>query len=116
VSDVTQGESAKSIVTAVISLAKSLKFKVIAEGVQTKEQSEILRDLRCDEAQGFLFSPALVSGEFDKLVHDWKPEYVRSQETLGHLGGKKLGQHGTEFSPKQRKGRRHPAPGFRGKK
>jgi len=81
VSDVTQGESAKGIVTAVISLAKSLKLRVIAEGVQTKEQLEILRDLRCDEAQGFLFSPALVSGEFEKLVRDWKPEYVRSQET-----------------------------------
>ncbi|MGA2429024.1 MAG: EAL domain-containing protein [Candidatus Acidiferrum sp.] len=75
VSDVTQSESAASIVTAVISLAQSLKLKVIAEGVQTKEQLEILRVQRCDDAQGFLFSPALVSGEFEKLVYDWKPKY-----------------------------------------
>ena len=75
VSDMTQGESGTSIVTAVISLAHSLKLKVIAEGVQTKEQLKILRDLRCDEAQGFLFSPALVSGEFEKLFCDWKPKY-----------------------------------------
>jgi hypothetical protein len=50
-----------------------------------------------------------------------KQDFTRKPESdfagsLVHLGGKKLAQHGTEFSPKQRKGRRHPAPGFRGKK
>jgi diguanylate cyclase (GGDEF)-like protein len=76
VRDVTQDESAASIVTAIISLARSLKLKVIAEGVQTKEQLEILREMRCDEVQGFLFNPALVSGEFEKLVREWEPKYV----------------------------------------
>jgi EAL domain-containing protein (putative c-di-GMP-specific phosphodiesterase class I) len=66
-------ESASSIVTAVIGLARSLKLKVIAEGVETKEQLEILREQRCNEAQGFLFSTALGSEEFEKLVRQWKP-------------------------------------------
>jgi EAL domain-containing protein (putative c-di-GMP-specific phosphodiesterase class I) len=79
VSDVTQDESAASIVTAVIALARSLKLKVIAEGVEAKEQLELLREQRCDHAQGFLFSPALVSGEFEKLVREWKPEYLEPQ-------------------------------------
>jgi len=68
-------ESAGSIVTAVIALARSLTLKVIAEGVQTREQLEILREQQCDEAQGFLFSPAVASGEFEKLVREWKPVY-----------------------------------------
>jgi EAL domain-containing protein (putative c-di-GMP-specific phosphodiesterase class I) len=82
VSDVTQSESAASIVTGVIRLAQSLKLKVIAEGVQTKEQLELLCEQRCDEAQGFLFSPALTSGEFEKPVREWEPKYLGSHESL----------------------------------
>jgi EAL domain-containing protein (putative c-di-GMP-specific phosphodiesterase class I) len=70
-------ESAGNIVTAVISLARSLKLKAIAEGVETKEQLQILREQRCDEAQGFLFSSALVVGEFERLVREWKPNCHR---------------------------------------
>jgi len=74
--DATHDEGAGRVVTAIIGLARSLKLKVIAEGVQTKEQLEVLREQRCDEAQRFLFSPALVSGEFEKLVREWKPKYL----------------------------------------
>lgn len=42
-----------------------------------------------------------------------KNDFVGSLE---HLGGKKLAQHGTEFSHKERQVRKHPTPGFRGKK
>ncbi len=69
-------ESAGGIVTAIIGLARSLKLKAIAEGVQTNQQLEILREQNCDEAQGFLFSPALASEEFEKLVRQWNPEHL----------------------------------------
>jgi diguanylate cyclase (GGDEF)-like protein/PAS domain S-box-containing protein len=72
-------QSAGSIVTAIISLARNLKLKVIAEGVETKEQLELLREQGCNEAQGFLFSPALAVGEFEKLVREWNPKYLESQ-------------------------------------
>jgi EAL domain-containing protein (putative c-di-GMP-specific phosphodiesterase class I) len=43
-------------VSTIINLAHSLKLKVVAEGVETEEQSRLLRLLNCDEMQGFLFS------------------------------------------------------------
>jgi EAL domain-containing protein (putative c-di-GMP-specific phosphodiesterase class I) len=54
---------------------------VIAEGVETKKQLELLREQGCDEAQGFLFSPALAPEKFEKFVREWKPMYLGSSES-----------------------------------
>lgn len=53
-----------TIVTAIISLAKSLKLKVVAEGVETEAQLKTLRRLKCDEIQGYLISPPLSRERF----------------------------------------------------
>jgi diguanylate cyclase (GGDEF)-like protein len=58
----------ESIVRAVISLAHSLKLKVIAEGVESEQQLEFLRELGCDQYQGFHFSPPLAPKEFAKWL------------------------------------------------
>jgi EAL domain-containing protein (putative c-di-GMP-specific phosphodiesterase class I) len=55
-------------VGAIISLAHSLRLKVIAEGVETPEQLQLLTDLGCDQYQGFFFSPALLPAKFEELV------------------------------------------------
>ncbi|HVY04924.1 MAG TPA: EAL domain-containing protein [Burkholderiales bacterium] len=52
----TQNEDSLSIIKSVISLAHALKLRVVAEGVETQEQSDLLRKLECDELQGYLFS------------------------------------------------------------
>jgi EAL domain-containing protein (putative c-di-GMP-specific phosphodiesterase class I) len=45
-----------AITSAIVAMAHSLGMKVVAEGVETEAQLECLRQLKCDEAQGFLFS------------------------------------------------------------
>jgi len=59
-----------SIVGAIISLAHSLSLKVIAEGVETPEQLQLLAKLGCDQYQGFYFSPALLPARFEELLRE----------------------------------------------
>ena len=55
-----------------ISMARQLRHRVIAEGVETVEQLEFLRDAGCDEVQGYLYAAALPAYEFEKgLRENW---------------------------------------------
>ena len=55
--DITSDLDDAAIVRAIISMAHDMGLRAIAEGVETRAQLEILRELQCDEIQGFLFSP-----------------------------------------------------------
>ena len=57
-----------TLVSTIISLAHSLQLKVVAEGVETEEQAKLLRLLRCDEMQGYLFSKPLPLDELVALL------------------------------------------------
>jgi len=72
VKEMTSRPEAASIVRAMISLAHSLNLKVVAEGVETPEQLQLLQQLRCDQYQGFLFSAALPADGFAALLN--RPE------------------------------------------
>jgi EAL domain-containing protein (putative c-di-GMP-specific phosphodiesterase class I) len=54
--EMTASAEGLALVSSIVHLAHSLNLKVVAEGVETKEQSHLLRLLQCDEMQGFLFS------------------------------------------------------------
>jgi len=60
--------NAMTLVSTIISLAHSLRLKVVAEGVETEQQAHFLRLLRCDEMQGYLFSKPLPEDELLKLL------------------------------------------------
>jgi len=63
-----------TIVTAVISMGRSLKLRVVAEGVETREELEFLQAHQCDEAQGYYFSRPVPPREFAQLLKTGIPE------------------------------------------
>ncbi|MCU0838053.1 MAG: EAL domain-containing protein [Rhodospirillales bacterium] len=68
VRDLESGDGGLAIVRAVIALGASLAMQTTAEGVETPEQARRLRELGCNEAQGYLFSPPLPAAEFAAYV------------------------------------------------
>jgi diguanylate cyclase (GGDEF)-like protein/PAS domain S-box-containing protein len=63
--DMTAGPQGLALVSTIITLAHALNLKVVAEGVETEEQSRLLRLLNCDEMQGYLFSKPVPSEIFE---------------------------------------------------
>lgn len=63
--DMTAGPQGQALVSTIINLAHSLRLTVVAEGVETEEQSRLLHLLGCDEMQGFLFSKPVPSEIFE---------------------------------------------------
>jgi EAL domain-containing protein (putative c-di-GMP-specific phosphodiesterase class I) len=60
----------KAIAAAIIAMAHSLGLKVVAEGVETLGQLEMLRMLGCDELQGYYFSRPVGAEQFEQLLRD----------------------------------------------
>ncbi len=68
VREITSARDGSAIIAAVISMGKSLKHRVIAEGVETPEQLAFLQAQHCEEGQGFHFSRPLHAREFTRLL------------------------------------------------
>jgi EAL domain-containing protein (putative c-di-GMP-specific phosphodiesterase class I) len=63
-----------TIVTAIISMGRSLKLRVVAEGVETREELAFLQAHQCDEAQGYYFSRPVIPQQFAKLLRTGIPD------------------------------------------
>lgn len=74
----------EAIVRAVIGLAKRLKMKVVAEGIETPAQSAYLRKYRCDLGQGYLFAPASDAAGVPALVAAFAERAARLRSEYGH--------------------------------
>lgn len=71
-----KGENSE-ILQTIISLAKNLKMRVIAEGIETENQLALLQNLGCDYGQGYLMSKPMPAEVMDKLLyqkHNWLPQ------------------------------------------
>ena len=66
--DIITNPANAAITTAIIEMAHSLDVRVVAEGVETVEQLDFLRERGCDEIQGYYFAPPLPASEISKLL------------------------------------------------
>jgi EAL domain-containing protein (putative c-di-GMP-specific phosphodiesterase class I) len=68
VNDINTNPENAAIVMAVLAMAQCLKIRVVAEGVETKEQMRSLRHIKCDGMQGYLFGRPMPGKAFAKLL------------------------------------------------
>jgi diguanylate cyclase (GGDEF)-like protein/PAS domain S-box-containing protein len=78
VRQIGSGADDAAIVTAVISMARSLKLRVVAEGVETVKELEFLKTHECDEAQGYFFGRPMPAPQFAALLRTGLPIAVRT--------------------------------------
>ena len=79
VANMTTDANSMTMVSAILSLAHSLKLRVVAEGVETEDQARLLRLLRCDEWQGHLFGKPVSQKE---IVHFFIPPKANNATRL----------------------------------
>ena len=82
--DVESDPSARAIVTSVVRVGQSLQLTVVAEGVETEGQRNLLTELGCDVIQGFLYAPALSPAAFGRWLLDYSAR--RASEMLRRIG------------------------------
>lgn len=68
--DLPMNPNARSVARAITSMAHDLGVKIVAEGVETREQLDFLCSIRCNEIQGYLFSKPLPEDEFENLLRE----------------------------------------------
>lgn len=72
--DANESENASKIIGSVVSLATVLNISTICEGIETKEQANLLSKLGCNMAQGFFFARPMPIEEYEKLVYNLDEE------------------------------------------
>ncbi len=90
VRDIARGGSDGAIVSAVIAMGKALNIRVIAEGVETVEQLNFLREHGCHEFQGYLFSRPMAANALTEMIHNASPgaythRYARTIQAVSSI-------------------------------
>jgi predicted signal transduction protein with EAL and GGDEF domain len=80
ITDIAEAGGSSCIVQAVVNIAAARRMTTTAEGVETKQQQKLLRDLGCTEMQGYLFSPAKPAAEIRQLFSSH-----RERSAIGRL-------------------------------
>jgi len=82
VDDIATNAEDLAIVNAIIVMARSMKLNVIAEGVETPVQLELLRELQCDEVQGYLISKPVPAADVEALLTPSPPHPTARHRTI----------------------------------
>jgi EAL domain-containing protein (putative c-di-GMP-specific phosphodiesterase class I) len=72
-------DSARKMVKSVVQIGKTLNLKVIAEGVETKEQVEFLLDIDCDQVQGYYYAKPMKLDDFRVWLAAWTSKYPENK-------------------------------------
>ena len=82
VAELDSNSSSKAIVSSIVTLGHNLDMQVVAEGVESESQFDILSEVGCDEVQGYFISYPLSSEEFQAWVND-KKNQLRLPKAVG---------------------------------
>lgn len=69
----------QGLIRSMIGIGRNLSMAVVAEGVERESQLELLRDMDCDEAQGFLFSPPIPASEYVQVIGELSERLQRTR-------------------------------------
>lgn len=69
--DLAGDERKRSLVSTMILLSHNLGYRVVAEGVETRQVLDIVADAKCDEVQGYLFARPMIPDDFGAWLRDW---------------------------------------------
>ncbi len=88
VKDMVHSSDAAEVVTAIVALAKGLRLGLIAEGVETEEQLNLIKAYDCYEIQGYYFSPPLATERFTQLLQEspGQPAQLATQQAVVTFG------------------------------
>ena len=70
IDNIAKNDIDKDVVKSVITLAKNVELRTIAEGVEDETQLQILKELGCDEVQGYLWGKPMSANDFEELIKD----------------------------------------------
>jgi diguanylate cyclase (GGDEF)-like protein len=88
IDEIVSRQEDASIVRAIVSLAHSLRLKVVAEGVETPAQLDFLKTAGCDEYQGYHFSRPLPAADFERLIRESQPADVLTEDDASRTHSK----------------------------
>jgi EAL domain-containing protein (putative c-di-GMP-specific phosphodiesterase class I) len=81
VTSITVDPARSALLQSIVDICRSLRTRVIAEGVETGAQAEMLHGLGCDALQGYHFAKPMPADEFERFVERW---HDRLERAVGH--------------------------------